>query len=168
MTDLEERSRRRRAFDSPHAFSRVCTRLAVALAIVGIAGLVDRAMVLPLAGLLLALAVVVRLAASDLLDDPDPLPAVQGSPEPTTVAHTFRLPASVGAQRVWLVGDLNGWSRTAHPMRREGECFVLTLDLERRRAYRYRYLLDGDRWENDWDAEYVPNEYGTDDSVVRT
>ena len=32
---------------------------------------------------------------------------------------------------------------------------------------RYRYLLDGSRWENDWSAdEYVPNGYGSDDSVL--
>ena len=89
-------------------------------------------------------------------------------PEPTSVEHTFRLPASVGAERVWLVGELNDWSRTAHPMRREGEWFSVTLGLEPGRSYRYRYLLDGERWENDWEAdEYVPNEFGTDDSVVR-
>ena len=35
------------------------------------------------------------------------------------------------------------------------------------RAYRFRYLLDGHRWENDWDADaYVPNGFGSDDSVV--
>ena len=33
--------------------------------------------------------------------------------------------------------------------------------------YRFRYLLDGFRWENDWAADdYVPNPFGSDDSVV--
>ena len=33
--------------------------------------------------------------------------------------------------------------------------------------YRYRFLLDGERWENDWEAEgYVRNPFGTDDAVV--
>jgi hypothetical protein len=32
---------------------------------------------------------------------------------------------------------------------------------------RFRYLLDGERWENDWTADaYVPNSFGSDDSVV--
>jgi hypothetical protein len=45
--------------------------------------------------------------------------------------------------------------------------FTVTLDLEAGRAYRFRYLLDGERWENDWTADdYVPNEYGGDDSLV--
>jgi len=33
--------------------------------------------------------------------------------------------------------------------------------------YRFRYLLDGEVWENDDSAdEYIPNEFGTEDSVV--
>jgi 1,4-alpha-glucan branching enzyme len=79
------------------------------------------------------------------------------------------LPASVGADAVWLVGDFNDWSRTAHPMRRDGDAFLLTLELEPGRTYRYRYLLDGIRWENDWAAEeYAPNPYGSEDSLVTT
>jgi hypothetical protein len=30
-------------------------------------------------------------------------------------------------------------------------------------------LLDGERWENDWAADgYAPNNFGTEDSVVKT
>jgi hypothetical protein len=39
--------------------------------------------------------------------------------------------------------------------------------LETGREYRFKYLIDGKRWENDWHADrYEPNIYGTDDSVV--
>ena len=35
------------------------------------------------------------------------------------------------------------------------------------RRYRFRYLLDGRRWENDWEADdYVDNDHGGQDSVV--
>jgi len=52
-------------------------------------------------------------------------------------------------------------------MDRVGDVFSLTIELQPGRAYRFRYLLDGERWENDWDADaYVPNAFGTDDSVV--
>jgi hypothetical protein len=53
-------------------------------------------------------------------------------------------------------------------MRRDADGgFSLTIELEPGRAYRFRYLLDGDRWENDWAADaYVPNEFGADDSLV--
>jgi hypothetical protein len=33
--------------------------------------------------------------------------------------------------------------------------------------YRFRYLLDESRWENDWKADrYEPNPFGSDDSIV--
>jgi hypothetical protein len=164
------------------------------LVLVAVVGIGDRLFFLALAGLLVVFALLARLAASDVLADPeDPpvdvplaeeplavdeapaaaMPAVPAAPEapdrpPTTVRRTFRLPASVG-ERVALVGELNGWSPTANPMRRDGDWFTTTLDLEPGRIYRYRYLVDGERWENDWAADaYVPNAFGTEDSVVQT
>lgn len=45
--------------------------------------------------------------------------------------------------------------------------FSLVVRLETGRSYRFRYLLDDQRWENDWAADaYVPNAFGEDDSVV--
>ena len=39
--------------------------------------------------------------------------------------------------------------------------------LDTGRAYRFRYLLHGRRWDNDWAADaYVRNDFGGDDSVV--
>jgi hypothetical protein len=49
---------------------------------------------------------------------------------------------------------------------RQRDVFEVTVPLERNHRYRYRYLIDGHRWENDWNAdEYVPNAHGGDDSV---
>jgi hypothetical protein len=43
------------------------------------------------------------------------------------------------------------------------------LDLQSGKEYRFRYLLDGTLWENDWDADsYVPNGFDGEDSVVTT
>ena len=51
--------------------------------------------------------------------------------------------------------------------RRKDGSFTITISLKPGQQYRYRFLLDGERWENDWAAEaYVPNEYGSEDSVV--
>ncbi len=36
----------------------------------------------------------------------------------------------------------------------------------RGKAYRFRYFLDGRRWDNDWPAAYVRNDFGGNDSVV--
>ena len=81
---------------------------------------------------------------------------------------TFELPASVAADMVAVVGDFNDWSVDESPMKRTDDgSFRLSLALPPGRAYRYRYLIDGTRWENDWQADnYLPNAYGGDDSVV--
>ncbi|HUO76457.1 MAG TPA: isoamylase early set domain-containing protein [Thermodesulfovibrionales bacterium] len=83
---------------------------------------------------------------------------------------TFRLPKeAVGlAKKVAIVGDFNKWDKEASPMKklRSGD-FEITLELSTGREYRFRYLMDGHRWENDWCADrYERNPYGGDDSVV--
>jgi 1,4-alpha-glucan branching enzyme len=74
---------------------------------------------------------------------------------------TFRLPADAanGARRVYLVGDFNDWSHNETPMARlKNGDFKVTLDLETGREYQFRYLIDGEIWENDWDADrYHPS-----------
>lgn len=80
----------------------------------------------------------------------------------------FSLPKDVQAGTAHLLGEFNGWNETATPMTKskDGE-FAVTISLQPGRAYRFRYLLDGIRWENDWEADrYVINEFGTEDSVV--
>jgi len=81
---------------------------------------------------------------------------------------TFTLDPAVGAKRAAVCGEWNKWSKRGHVMQRDtAGGFSLTVELEPGRAYRFRYLLDGERWENDWAADaYVPNEFGSDDSVV--
>jgi 1,4-alpha-glucan branching enzyme len=86
-----------------------------------------------------------------------------------TCRVTFELPAVLEAETASVVGDFNGWSGGAIPMkkRRDGRLSV-TVSLEAGRAYRYRFLVDGDRWENDWAADaYVANDFGSDDSLVK-
>jgi hypothetical protein len=79
----------------------------------------------------------------------------------------FTLPAAVGARQAAVCGEWNDWSPDAHVMDVVEDGFSLTIELEVGRTYRFRYLLDGQRWENDWHADfYVPNGYGADDSVV--
>ena len=84
-----------------------------------------------------------------------------------TASVTFTLPAQVGATRVVICGDWNDWSPDRDVMDPVQGGFALTVVLEAGRCYRFRYLLDGRRWENDWDADaYVPNQFGADDSLV--
>jgi 1,4-alpha-glucan branching enzyme len=81
---------------------------------------------------------------------------------------TFELPAEINANSVVLCGEFNDWDPIQHPMkRRKDGSFSLTVSLKPGDEYRFRYLVDGERWENDWEADkYVPNEFGTEDSVV--
>ena len=81
---------------------------------------------------------------------------------------TFELPAEVGASTAHVCGDFNDWSRTASPLTRlEDGSFATVIILRSGHRYRFRYLLDDARWENDRAADdYVANEFGGDDSVV--
>ena len=81
---------------------------------------------------------------------------------------TFKLPAEVDAETAALCGEFNEWDPAASPMKRlKDGSFSVTVSLEVDRSYHFRYRLDSERWENDWEADaYEPNEHGSDDSVV--
>jgi 1,4-alpha-glucan branching enzyme len=83
---------------------------------------------------------------------------------------TFTLPkeAAPEAETVFVMGEFNNWSCDANPLKRQknGD-FSASLDLEKGRSYRFRYLIDGWKFENDWQADrYEANPYGGDDSVI--
>ena len=89
---------------------------------------------------------------------------------PRTVEVTFELPSTVDGTEVAIVGEFNEWSTDANRITRDEDgAFRATLVLPAGRRYRFRYLIDGERWENDWRADdYWPNQFGGDDSVVFT
>ena len=81
----------------------------------------------------------------------------------------FELPSTVWAERVNLVGEFNEWDTMSTPMTREraDANWKAIVELETGRRYRFRYLVDGEEWLNDWYADdFVENPYGSDDSVV--
>ncbi len=81
---------------------------------------------------------------------------------------TFRVPADVSAKTASLCGDFNDWDQKAKPMRRlKKGGFSATVSLPAKQSYNFRYLLDGERWENDPEANgYASNEFGGENSVV--
>jgi 1,4-alpha-glucan branching enzyme len=81
---------------------------------------------------------------------------------------TFKLPADVDAKTAVLCGDFNNWDESADPMKQlKDGSFSATVSVPAPQTYRFRYLLDGERWENDWEADgYAPNEFGTNDSIL--
>lgn len=84
----------------------------------------------------------------------------------------FELPAGISetVESVSLVGDFNDWDSQATPMHQnKAHIFTVRLPLEPNREYQYRYLVNGQDWHNDWNADkYVPNPFSGDNSVVST
>ena len=87
-----------------------------------------------------------------------------------TCKVTFRLPkeSAKDAEIVTIVGDFNNWNLTENKMKKlKNGDFTLTLDIPCDREYRFRYLVDTNRWENDWFADkYLPNPFGDEDSII--
>jgi hypothetical protein len=83
---------------------------------------------------------------------------------------TFSVPADFAGDRIVVVGEFNDWDPEANVLTPNGSgACTCTIVLELGRHYRFRYLVDGERWENDWEADYYEaNEFGGNDSVVRT
>jgi 1,4-alpha-glucan branching enzyme len=84
---------------------------------------------------------------------------------------TFSLPqkAAQSAKTVNLVGEFNDWDKQATPMKKlKDGSFTEVLDLETGREYQFRYLIDGETWENDWEADkYIFSHFGVcENSVV--
>jgi len=70
------------------------------------------------------------------------------------------------ANTVALAGDFTDWKEVPMKKLKSGD-FSLTLDLETENKYQFRYLLNEEKWENDWAAdEYVPSPMSFEDNSV--
>lgn len=89
-----------------------------------------------------------------------------------TVKVEFTLPEAIAAdaETAFLVGDFNDWDESATPLKKfKNGKFKVTLELEPERRYQFRYLVNGNQWHNDWDADqYVANPFSGDNSVIMT
>ncbi len=73
------------------------------------------------------------------------------------------------ADTVHLVGDFTGWLPSKAMRRTEEGTWRVGVELRSGHEYGFRYLVDGMHWVNDASADkYVPNPYGSDNSVVVT
>jgi len=93
------------------------------------------------------------------------------SQDPNKLIIRFELPAAIWADSVDLVGDFDDCNETLHPLMRDrvDGTWYITLELERGKEYQFRYLVNGQEWHNDWQADdYVPNPYGGVCSIVST
>ncbi len=64
-----------------------------------------------------------------------------------------------GAKNVALAGDFNDWNAKGTKLRKQKSgMYATTLDLQTGQEYQYRFVIDGERWENDYKADkYVPS-----------
>jgi hypothetical protein len=78
------------------------------------------------------------------------------------------LPEDIQVESIDLVGDFNDWEPMATPLKRtKNRSYKVTLDLNPETEYQFRYLVNRERWYNDWHADaYVPNNLGDDNCVV--
>lgn len=75
---------------------------------------------------------------------------------------------SADAKHVALVGEFNGWNEASTPMKKNtAGVFSVAIELETGREYQYRYLLDGNNWMNDDNADkLVKTPLGNENSVI--
>jgi 1,4-alpha-glucan branching enzyme len=84
------------------------------------------------------------------------------------VTFTVEPEAAPNAEKVELVGDFSEWTSAPIEMKKfKNGTFKTTVDLEVGKNYEFRYVIDGEKWENDWNADsYVPNEVTFEDNSV--
>ena len=84
------------------------------------------------------------------------------------VTIDFVVPAALGGTFADLVAEFVAWVPLPMDRRYDGS-FHTSIRLATGASWRYRLLVDGDRWINDWDAhDYVVDDDGSCFSVVRT
>ena len=79
--------------------------------------------------------------------------------------YTEPMPETDSAQ---IAGSFDDWQ--AQPMRRLKDSRFMTMRfLQLGERYEFRYLVNGETWINDAEADsYTPNPYGSDNCVVTT
>ncbi len=86
----------------------------------------------------------------------------------STCRVTFKTPADLEANQVVVLGDFNEWCLEEHPLKkRKDGTYSTTVSLTAGQEYRFRYLIDGERWANDDQPDgVVPNRFGGEDCLV--
>ena len=82
------------------------------------------------------------------------------------VSVTFIVDYLPDAELIEVAGEWNDWELEPMKKYKNGK-HKLLVRLEADREYQFRYRIDGERWENEWEADrYVPNNQGSENSVV--
>jgi hypothetical protein len=90
------------------------------------------------------------------------------APATELVDVRFTVPAAIGACYADLVAEFTSWVPLPMDRLGDGRC-TITLRLPRGQEWRYRFLIDGESWVNDWAAvDFVVDDDGCAMSLMRT
>ena len=69
---------------------------------------------------------------------------------------------------IHLAGDFNNWDQENIPMKKvKNGNYTATVELEKGKAYQFKYLVEGMGWLNEKEADLqVLNEFQTENSVI--
>lgn len=83
---------------------------------------------------------------------------------------TFVVPDDPEKPRISVVGDFNGWDPEANKLvRRSNNTRSVSVLLKAGKEYAFRYRTADGQWFNDEAADdYMENEHGTQNSIIRT
>lgn len=85
------------------------------------------------------------------------------------VKVTLTLPkaAASEAKKVEVFGDFTNWKKGIKMTKLKNGSYKTTLDLAPESEYQFRYLIDNDTWENDWEADkYVATGVSLEENSV--
>jgi 1,4-alpha-glucan branching enzyme len=91
------------------------------------------------------------------------------SPAGKSMRVHFSLPAEVAEESVAIVGDFNDWDPAADHMELQpiNGIWKKRISFKPGTEIEFKYCVDGGDWRNDEEADaYVPNEHGTENSLL--
>jgi len=94
-------------------------------------------------------------------------PAAKAAVVTSKVTFTLPKEAVENAETVAVLGDFNNWKGGVSLKKQKDGSFAAAVELEKGRSYEFRFLINGEKWENAWNAEaYKPTPFGAYNSVV--
>lgn len=89
------------------------------------------------------------------------------TPKRTVCKVKFSIPGEWADKEVAVAGDFNDWDTRSDKLEKNNNKWETILRVKPNQTYRFKYLIDGEHWENDDSADaYEPNEFGTEDSLL--